>query len=199
MNAIIKHGKLNLLQERQTIFILFSLTIIFFAAISTPAFSQEIKGKVTDLETGESLIDATVTLKNTSKTYTSITGLDGSYIFKNIEAGTYIEVIQYVGYDEKHVKIEAKKGIIIRNNILLKPHTDELNAVIVNASINKESDLSARKTERVASNLLNIISAKAIENSPDITVGNVLQRATGVSVQKNSSGDGEKAIIRGMA
>ena len=199
MSASTQPGILNMFKKLQPLFISFSLTTIFIAAIATSAFSQEIKGKVTDKGTGESLIDATVTLKSTSNTYTSITGLDGSYIFKNIKAGTYSEVIHYVGYDEQQVTVEAKKGIIVRNNILLKQHADELNAVIVNANLNNGSDLSARRTERVASNLLNIISAKAIENSSDITVGNVLQRAAGVSLVKNSSGDGEKAIIRGMA
>lgn len=199
MRTIRNSGTLNRFIKRQTIFVLFSFTTIFFVAISTSAFSQELKGKVTDMETGESLIDATVILKSSSKKYTSVTGLDGSYIFKNIAAGTYTEVVRYVGYDEQQVTVEIKKGIILRNNIFLKTHSQELNTVIVNTSINKESDRSARTTERMSSNLLNIISAKAIENSSDITVGNILQRATGVSIQKNSSGDGENAIIRGMA
>ena len=177
--------------------LLVSLTVVFL--ITTKAFSQEIKGKVTDIGTGESLIDATVTLKNTAKKYTTNTGLDGSFIFKNIEEGTYTEIIQYVGYDDQQATVVAKKGIIARSNIQLKLHARELSAVIVNANVNGESDISARKTERISSNLLNIISGKTIENSPDITVGNVLQRAPGVSVVKNSSGDGENAIIRGMA
>ena len=62
--------------------LLVSLTVVFL--ITTKAFSQEIKGKVTDIGTGESLIEATVTLANTAKKYTTSTGLDGSYIFKNI-------------------------------------------------------------------------------------------------------------------
>ena len=42
------------------------------------------------------------------------------------------------------------------------------------------------------------MSAKAIELSPDITVANVIQRMSGVTVERNSSGEGQYAILRGM-
>ncbi len=180
-------------------FISFSITTLLLTATVVPAFSQEIRGKVTDVANGESLVAATVTLKSNAKKYSTYTGLDGSYVFKNIEAGTYTEGIQYVGYDSKKTTVEANKGITLHNDIQLKLHADKLDAVVVNANMSKGSDISARRGERISSNLLNIISARAIENSPDITVGNVLQRAAGVSLVKNSSGDGENAIIRGMA
>jgi outer membrane receptor protein involved in Fe transport len=192
-------GKLNMLKKTKSFFISFSLIILFLAFLTPSAFSQVIKGKVTDSETGESLIDATVTLKSNTKSYNTNTGLDGSFIFKHIEEGPYTETIDYVGYDGQQLNVKAVKDVVVRNNIQLKLHTHELNAVIVNVNMSKGSDINARRTERVAGNLMNIISAKAIENSADVTVGNVLQRATGVSMVRNSSGDGEKAIIRGMS
>lgn len=179
--------------------LVFLLTTFFLSVVMPAAFSQQIKGKVTDKATGESLVEATVSLKGPGKTYTTNTGLDGSFLFKNIEPGTYTEFINYVGYDEQQVTVLAQKGLIVRKDIYLQRQIETLNTIVVRSYINKESDQSARKTERIASNLLNIISAKTIENSPDITVGNVLQRAAGVSIVKNSSGDGERAIIRGMA
>ncbi|MDE3212959.1 MAG: TonB-dependent receptor, partial [Bacteroidota bacterium] len=152
-----------------------------------------------DGQSGEALVDATVTLKNNTKAYATRTGLDGSFVFKNIIPGSYTESVQYIGYNDKQIQVEAKRGITFRNLIQLRLHLDRLSTVVVNANMNRGSDISARRTERLASNLRNIISEKQIENSPDITVGNVLQRAAGVSVVKNSSGDGENAIIRGMA
>jgi len=199
MSDTIKPRNPKKFKKLQFVFISFSLTFIFLTFIEAFAFSQVIKGKVTDLQTGEPLVDATVTLKSNTKKYNTNSGLDGSFVFKNIEAGTYTEIVQYVGYDEQEIKAEAKKGITVRNDIQLKVHAHKLNAVIVSANMNKGSDISARRLERISSNLLNIISARAIENSSDITVGNVLQRATGVSLVKNSSGDGEYAIIRGMS
>ncbi|MGN1260997.1 MAG: TonB-dependent receptor domain-containing protein, partial [Alloprevotella sp.] len=43
-----------------------------------------------------------------------------------------------------------------------------------------------------------IMSAKAIERSPDLTVANVIQRMSGVTMERNSSGEGQYAILRGM-
>ena len=42
------------------------------------------------------------------------------------------------------------------------------------------------------------MSAKAMELSPDITVANVIKRMSGVTVERNSSGEGQYAILRGM-
>ncbi|MFL9482843.1 TonB-dependent receptor domain-containing protein [Chitinophagaceae bacterium LWZ2-11] len=44
----------------------------------------------------------------------------------------------------------------------------------------------------------NILSQKTIELLPDVTVANALQRISGVSIQRSSSGEGRYAIIRGM-
>ncbi|HCL83170.1 MAG TPA: TonB-dependent receptor [Chitinophagaceae bacterium] len=173
------------------------LTCLLFTA--SQSFGQEIKGKVTDNITGESLIDATVTLMNASKTYSAKTGLDGSFHFKNIPSGSYTEIIHFLGYDASSLHIEVRNGYVVNNDIRLKLHISELGEVTVNSNGERESDRSARKREKSANNLVNIISANAIEISPDLTVGNVMQRAAGVSVVKNSSGDGQYAIIRGMA
>ena len=51
---------------------------------------------------------------------------------------------------------------------------------------------------KLAGNILNIVSANAIAISPDINVANVMQRISGVSIERGNSGDGQYAIIRGM-
>jgi len=176
--------------------------IFFFLFFAIGSFGQNVKGKVVDNVTGESLVDATVILRsvfNTFKTYSTKTGLNGSYVFKNIPDGSYNEIIEFVGYDSLKMPIEVRNNNILNNTVQLQLHVNQLNEVTVNSSGDKESDRSARNKMRSADNLVNVISARAIEISPDLTVGNVMQRAPGVSVIKNSSGDGQYAIIRGMA
>ncbi len=64
---------------------------------------------------------------------------------------------------------------------------------------NGESDGNgARRLEHKADIVQNVLSARAIELSPDLTVGNAMARVSGVSVQRGSSGEGRYAIIRGM-
>ena len=68
---------------------------------------------MTDLQTDEPLVGATVTGKSNAQKYNTSSGLDGSFVFKNISAGTYTENVQYVGYEDEQLKAEAKKGITV--------------------------------------------------------------------------------------
>ena len=52
------------------------------------AKAGNIKGHVYDHRTGEALIGASVRLENT--TQMTMTGLDGSFEFKHVKAGTFI-------------------------------------------------------------------------------------------------------------
>ena len=60
------------------------------------------------------------------------------------------------------------------------------------------TETGARQLENKAMHVMNVMSAKAMELSPDITVANVIQRMSGVTVERNSSGEGQYAILRGM-
>ena len=67
---------------------LYSLcTALFVFAVSTSAFAQTggIKGIITDAETGETLIGATVLITGTS--FGTATGIDGDYEIDNIRPG----------------------------------------------------------------------------------------------------------------
>ena len=46
--------------------------------------------------------------------------------------------------------------------------------------------------------VVNIVSGAAIAKSPDISVANVIQRVSGISVERSSNGEGQYAILRGM-
>lgn len=47
-------------------------------------------------------------------------------------------------------------------------------------------------------NVMNVMSAKAIELSPDLTVANALGRISGITLERSASGEGQYAILRGM-
>ena len=74
-----------------------------------------------------------------------------------------------------------------------------MNEVVVKGIQNKETNASARSDERISSNIVSIISARTIETLPNLNVANVLQRVSGVSIIKNSSGNNAQLVIRGMA
>ena len=66
------------------------------------------------------------------------------------------------------------------------------------ARTQKNSETSARFTEKSALQVVNVVSAQTIELSPDLTIANVVQRMSGVTIEKNSTGEAEYAIVRGM-
>jgi hypothetical protein len=43
-----------------------------------------------------------------------------------------------------------------------------------------------------------VLSSKTLQLLPDITVANALQRVSGVTIERSSSGEGRYPIIRGM-
>ncbi|GHV27475.1 TonB-dependent receptor [Bacteroidia bacterium] len=77
------------------------------------------------------------------------------------------------------------------------PEMKMAEVVVVGNNI-KNTEFSARSIERNAVNVVNVTSAKAIELSPDLTVANVIQRMSGVTMERDAGGDGQYALLRGM-
>ena len=175
-----------------------SLLVCNYSIARTTAIGVEIEGSVRDANTKEYLIGAIVYLKDTKLNAAS--NLEGKYKIKNITPGKYILVCKYVGYKIKEQELTVSEGVKeLKVNIFIEPISTELNEVsVIDTTINKESDLFARKLEINAPSVINSISAKTIQLSPDLTVANVLQRVSGVSVDRNANGEGRFAIIRGM-
>ncbi|TDW99601.1 TonB-dependent receptor [Dinghuibacter silviterrae] len=157
-----------------------------------------IKGKVTDKETGEPLIGATVTLEHTR--YATVVNLDGTFNLKHVPAGKYELEVKYVGYKEpEHVEViiddaNGDKEV----DFTLESAAKEITTITVQGAGNGTNDQSARLIEKKADNVMNLLSAKNIELSPDVTVANALQRVSGVTIQRSNTGEGRYAIIRGM-
>lgn len=164
------------------------------------ASAGKFTGSVYDADSGEQLIGAAVQLQSTgsAQMYQTMSGLDGSFSINNIAAGTYTITIHYLGYQEmkKNVSFDTESQVI-RMDFSLEADNELLSEVVVLAD-NQGTDAQARKMEKESPSVINIISAKQIMISPDITVINVIQRVSGLSIERNASGDPQYAIVRGM-
>ncbi|GAB2588294.1 TonB-dependent receptor [Spirosoma areae] len=172
-----------------------SISLLF---ISFSAFSGTIRGRAIDATTGQPIIGATLLLENT-KLY-NVSGLDGSYLIKNVPAGTYTIRISYVSYKTmtRAVVVTGTEQIITLDLPLETDNDRQLTEVTVKGKRDASSDRTARDLERNALQVTNIVSGRTIELSPDLTVANVIQRVSGISIERNSNGDGQHAILRGM-
>lgn len=174
----------------------FVLIFLLFFVIQN-SFASPLKGIIKDKISAEPLVGATIFIKSIKLISTA--GLDGTFFIKNLSPGTYEVLVQYVGYKPLNTIITIKPGVsTVSTEFLLEAKSNYLQEAVVTAKSLGESDDFARKTEQNADNVMNIIGSKSIELLPDITVGNLLQRVSGVSVVRNSSGDGQYAVIRGM-
>ncbi|MEI6019629.1 MAG: TonB-dependent receptor [Bacteroidota bacterium] len=172
---------------------LFALIFLFLTQVS---FASNIKGFVHDSLNGDPVVGGTVHLKNTK--FVSYINLDGSFEIKNVPAGSYVIVVSFIGYNtlEKHVEVQDGKDLSFK--FKLAEASNQLTEITVTGKADEGSESHSRKIEQNSDNVISSLSAKAIQVSPDIAVGNVMQRVSGVSIVRNGNGDGQYAIIRGM-
>ena len=150
-----------------------------------------IKGTVTDALTGEPLTGATVYVKGESVNATAA-GLDGSFQLYVSKKNTLI-VCSLIGYIEQTVLFDGKEL-----NIRLEENTETLSGAVVSSNYSGTRDAKPVEIVRNAANMVNVMGSRALELAPDLTVGNIIQRMSGVTVERNSSGEGQYAILRGM-
>lgn len=180
---------------------LYSLLILLSFLCTARAFAGGIiKGIIVDKKTGEPLIGATVTLEKESnhhKISTSV-GLDGSFSFKNLAPGAYEVEAHYVSFKSETEHLTLADNSVSTLKFSLSEKVNSLDEVKVKSHANRESDQAAKTAEQRAPQLINAVSARAIEVSPDITIASVTQRVSGVSVERSNNGEAQYAIIRGM-
>jgi hypothetical protein len=174
-----------------------SSSLILLSTIVIAKPQAHVSGILTDSSSKEKLVGADIIPHSNKKDYKAITKSAGEFKFANVEAGDYKLVIDFVGYEKfsKQINIAAAT---INLNIELQQNTNTLAAVNVFATINGEIEAGSRLREKNANNIVNVISAEAMQRSPDINAANVLQRMSGVTLQKNSGADEAYAIIRGL-
>jgi TonB dependent receptor/CarboxypepD_reg-like domain/TonB-dependent Receptor Plug Domain len=154
-------------------------------------------GLVADEKTGEPLPGATVTISG-PRELKLLSGLNGTFNIKKLTDGTYTVKVFYTGYRAYEATINVTGGKVPGLRISLERNQKEMTAVRVSAKREKGSELSAMLTDRKADIVQNSVSARTIEISPDLSVANVSQRISGVSLERSTNGEGQYAIVRGM-
>lgn len=165
--------------------------LILGSLVSLPTFGREISGTVVDASTGETLVGAAVYVKQMPTSVTA-TRLDGSFSLETDIENPAL-VCSYLGYETQVINKPGNAPLTIK----MAESADELSEVLVTASVSN-TETGARMIERNSMNVVNVMSARAMELSPDITVGNIIQKMSGVTTERNSSGEGQYAILRGM-
>lgn len=158
-------------------------------------YSQSIRGVVIENINKEPVPGASVQIRLSNLAVQTTSS--GYFEFKGLPNGSYTIEISYLGYSTQEQKVDYS-GKEINLIITLQEQTTQLKEVQVRTRANHESDISARRKEKTADNLVNIVSAQSIARSPDLNAAEVSKRISGISLQKSSDSKDELLIIRGL-
>ena len=174
----------------------FILSAVLIAASATVVSAHTLDGIVKDNRTGEPLIGSVVEVKELPSVKTN-TGLDGSFTLHELpDKGRYTLVVRYISYKTREIPVEVSdKGVV---TITLDEDLHQLGEVVIKGHKEYHSDRSAIDMEKTAGNVLNVMSQQSIQLSPDVNVASVLQRVSGVTMERDASGEASYAILRGM-
>ncbi|MBS1565586.1 MAG: TonB-dependent receptor, partial [Bacteroidetes bacterium] len=156
-----------------------------------------VTGEVHDKETGEPLAGATLALSGPRPRHI-VSGLNGSFFIKGLPVGEYTVKVFFVGYAAWESTVNVDKQHSLQLNIVLERKKNELTEVSISARHEKQSERFSQLTDRKADGVQNSLSGRTIELSPDLSVANVTQRISGVSIERSTNGEGQYAIVRGM-
>lgn len=175
-----------------------SVLFLIMLLISGIAFAQTatIRGNAFDNITRDGLPGAYISVNKTS--FKTAADDKGNFQISGIQPGEYDITIENVGYLSIARHITLKTGMVLRLFVGLTLDNRSLNEVTVFGQADREKESGSRDREKSAANITNIISSQAMVRSPDINAANVLQRMSGVTVQRSSGGDEAYAVIRGM-
>lgn len=152
---------------KNSLFVLFVTLICQLGSAQTAIFS----GVITDANTKEPLIGATVFLNNQTGTATDI---DGSFKIVTSE-GSYTFTASYVGYEKQSATITLTERTSLVVDIALKPIDGILNTIVVTGS--KFEKKLGEETVTI-----DVIKSDLIQNTNDVKLDQTIQRIPGVSV-----------------
>lgn len=159
------------------------LCFLSAASLSAQAQKKKLTGTVTDAQTGETLIGATV-VPNTGGTGT-VTNIDGVYTLM-VEPSTTSLTVSYIGYTTKTVAVKASADVV---DIALDPAANEVEeVVVVGYGTTRRSDLTG-SVSTVNSKDFN----KGQISSPEQLING---KVAGVQIMSNSGSATSGSTIR---
>lgn len=171
-------------------FILGLLATMLLTALTnteTSAQTGYISGTVTDAATGETLPGANVVLSE-FQTGTS-TDIDGRFTLRRVAVGERMIIVTYMGYSTQEHAVTVVEDEYAELNIQLEDDAVMGEDVVIRAFQRGQSRALTR--QRQSANIRTIVSAEQIDRFADQTVGDALQRVSGM-------GHGGEANIRGV-
>lgn len=161
-----------------------TLGCLLFSLAAQAQLPGIIKGQITDQQTKEVLIGATVLLKGT--TLGAATDIEGNFVINKVPAGVYTVVLSVVGYKSNEVaNITVEPDKITLLNTTLATDQKNLIEVVVTASRRVNTEVAVISQIRQAQQVVSGVSAEQIIKSQDRDAAEVVRRIPGVTIVDN--------------
>jgi len=149
------------------------LTLLFFILFARSLFAQEayIKGKISDSQTKETIVGASVIVDDTTGT---VTDINGNYFFKTIEGKHKVE-FKSLEFKSLLMMIDIKANDTLSNDIVLVGDSKELGIVVVSAG-KFEQNLNEVTVS------MEVLKPSLIENKSLQSIENAVDQVPGVNV-----------------
>lgn len=151
-----------------------------------------IRGTVIDDATGETVIGANISIKETSAG--AVSDLDGQFSIE-IEPGVYNLQVTYIGYQALTIEeIGVRAGeVTVVGEIRISESSLELQEVVVSAKTIQTTEAALLTVKKKSAVMLDGISSARMELTGDATAVEAAKRVTGVSVE-----GGKYVYVRGL-
>src|SRR5690606_14536102 len=168
--------------------------IFFGLLLTTAAVAQKgtVHGTITapEADAAQPMPFVNVAIKGT--TLGATTGMDGSYSFQ-VDAGTYVLQVSFVGYEPVERPIAVPAGGAVTAHIELRKQAVAMRTVEGGATRRTDTEGAVLMETRRSMQVMNAVSSETISKSQDSDAGEVMRRVPGVTMIGNSH-----VMVRGL-
>lgn len=168
----------------------FLLTILVAVVVFQKAEGQEVKGRVIDSDTRETLIGANVVLSDGPVSLGVATSENGSFVFRDLQPGQYVLAVSYVGYRGQERAVYVLAGRTEEITIELVPIDIQINPVTVTASRSPQKLLDAPAS-------ITVLEPEEIESRTALTAAEYLKAVPSVDLASTGLNQ-SRIVVRGF-
>ena len=170
------------------------LSLLIASALSFNAEAAvygRISGQVVDTETGEPLVGVSIYLEGTK--LGAISDLDGNYIIRNVEPGTYTLRAQMVSYATVTATDVAVTEEEVKINFQLTSKVHQVNDIVVKGKALKNTEAIMLKHRQASNSVSDAVSSEQISRSGSGDAAEAVKSVVGATVM-----DGKYVYVRGL-
>ena len=159
--------------------------LLFLFALTYSGWCQGvIRGKITDGQTGETLIGANAFIEGTTKG--AMADLDGNFSLEGLDPGTYKLIGRFIGYTPmtETVTITGDEVVIVNFNLFVETFVIEQAAEVV-AKVDRTRDVYMENIKKKSAASIDYISSQQIKRTGDSDAASAMKRVSGVSTVGN--------------